>query len=132
MWMGAGVLFSICIQGPVLYGVELARVLVFNYLGLIFAHDASWLPHWKMIKRKALGISNFILKFGGVFQISIGFLCMMLRSILRAALFYGTPVWAPPVGGFRYCDALMIKPVMRSLALPWNCGAAGVQAKAAI
>ena len=127
VWMIAGDL-PVDLAPIVIYGQDLAKVVEVEYLGVLLSSDGKWVHHWLRVKKKAERISNSIMRFGGVLQVSPLFVIEMVRSIIRAIFFYGSPVWAP--FDFDWVDRCMAKVISRVMSLPWNCGVAVVLAEA--
>ena len=60
-------------------------------------------------------------------------LLAMVKAVVRAVLFYGVPVWAPPKGGgFSVMDEIVVAPLASALGIPKQAGTMAVMVEVAL
>ena len=79
-----------------LYRTILREGSELKYLGLMLRNDCSWVLHWNYVKEKARRASFSVARLAGIIRLNGMAVAAMVKSVVRAILFYGVPVWAPP------------------------------------
>ena len=116
-----------------LYGTELREVREVKYLGLMIKYDCTWGLHWKYVKEKARRASFAVTRFGGRIRLNVLAMVSIVKAVVRAILFYGVPVWAPPKEAcFAKMDEMVVTPVALALGMPRQAGKLAVMVETAL